>query len=43
MEHWWNYINKGKQKYVEKNLSHCHIVHHEPHMDCWGIEFGPPS
>jgi len=23
MEHWWNYADGGKQKYSEKNLSHC--------------------
>ena len=27
----------------EKNLSHCHFVHHKPHMDSPGIEPGPPQ
>jgi len=32
MEHWWNGIGKGKLKYWERNLSHCHFVHHKSHM-----------
>jgi hypothetical protein len=42
MEHWWNEIDRGKPKYSEKNLSQCHSVRHKSHMDCPGIEPGPP-
>jgi hypothetical protein len=29
---WWNDIDRGKLKYLERNLSHCHFVHHKtPH------------
>jgi hypothetical protein len=27
----WNDIDKGKPKNSEKNLSHCHFVHHKSH------------
>ena len=27
-EHWWNDTNRGKPKYLDKNLSHCHSEHH---------------
>jgi hypothetical protein len=33
MEHRWNEIDRGKQKYSRKNLSQCHFVHHKSHMD----------
>jgi hypothetical protein len=42
MEHWWNDTDRGKPKYREKNLSHCHCVHHISHMDWPGIERGTP-
>ena len=29
MGHWWNDSERGENpKYGEKNLSHCHYVHH---------------
>jgi len=34
MEHWWNDTDRGKLKYLERNLSQCHFVYHKSHMDC---------
>jgi hypothetical protein len=33
MEHRWNGIDRGKQKYSGKNLSQYHFVHHKSHMN----------
>jgi hypothetical protein len=33
MEYWWNYIDRGKEKYVEKNPSQWHLLHYKSHMD----------
>jgi hypothetical protein len=42
MKHWWKKTNKGKLKYIEKNLYHCHFLHHKFHMDWSGTEPGLP-
>jgi hypothetical protein len=28
VENWWSDAGRGKLKYLEKNMSHCHCVHH---------------
>jgi hypothetical protein len=28
LEHWWNDMDRGKQKYWEKTPSECHSFHH---------------
>jgi hypothetical protein len=30
MGQWWTDTDRGKPKYSEKNLSHCHLVHQKP-------------
>jgi len=42
MEHSWNDNEKGKLKYVNKNLFQCHFVHHKSHTDWPGTEARPP-
>jgi hypothetical protein len=42
VEYWWNDTDRGKPKYLEKNLSHCHFVLHKSHTERPGIEPGPP-
>jgi hypothetical protein len=32
MNHWWNDYDRGKPKYLQKNPSQCHFVHHKSHM-----------
>jgi hypothetical protein len=41
VKHWWNDINKVKQKYWEKSLSQCAFVKNRSNMDCPGIETVP--
>jgi hypothetical protein len=38
MEHWWNDTDRGKPKYLEKNLSQCQFVYHKYDMDRLQIE-----
>jgi hypothetical protein len=42
MEQRWNDIDRGKLKDSEKNLSQCHFNLNKSHMDCPGVELGPP-
>ena len=42
IDHRWNDIDRGYQKYSERILSHCHLSHNKPHVDCPVIEPGSP-
>jgi len=42
MKQWLNHGDKDEPKYLEKNLSQCHFLLHESHMDWSGIEPGSP-
>jgi hypothetical protein len=33
MEQWWDYADRGKPTYWEKNLFHCQYVHQKSHID----------
>jgi hypothetical protein len=38
----WNDIDRGEEKNLEKNLSHCYFVQHKFHMFCPRHKPGPP-
>jgi hypothetical protein len=40
MEHRWN-TDMGELKYLEKNLSHCHFIHHKLLLEETRVEHGP--
>jgi len=40
--YWWNAACRGKPKYSERNLAHCHFDYHISHVDWPGIEPVPP-
>jgi hypothetical protein len=40
MEHRWN-TDKEELKYLEKNLSHCHFIHHQLLLEETRVEYGP--
>jgi len=42
MENWWNDIDTGQSKYMEKDLFQCHFVHHKYHTNWPGDEPRPP-
>ena len=41
LEQWWNDTDRGKRKYLERNLSQFQFVHQNSHMECRGIEPKP--
>ena len=43
VDHLWNDINRGQQKYWGIILSQCHFVHHRFRIDCTGIETKQPA
>lgn len=40
VEHWLKDTGKGKEKYCEKNMTHCHFDYHKSHID-WLSETAP--
>jgi hypothetical protein len=42
MEQQWNYTDRGKPKYSERNLFRCYFVLNKAKMDWSGIKLGPP-
>jgi len=43
MKHWVSYMDTGRPKSSEKNLFHCHLVHHKYHNLWPGSKHGPHS
>ena len=43
MEYGMNDTDKWILKYWKKNLSKCHFIYHKSHLDCTGIQTGPPK
>jgi len=37
MEHLLSDVERGKLKYLERNLSQYHFIHHMSHIDCLGL------
>jgi hypothetical protein len=33
-------IDEGKSNNLERNVSHCHFMQYNFHMDCLGLKFG---
>jgi hypothetical protein len=42
MKHWWSDADTGLQKYVERNLSHCHFYNYKSHVNWPQIKPRPP-
>ena len=40
-EHWWNFTDRFKPKYLEKSLSQCHFAHHKFHTNYPATEEWP--
>ena len=43
MERWWNHMDGGKPKYLEKMLVPGISIGHRSHLDWTGMKPGPPQ